>query len=132
MPSETSLRGARESPGNSRARVGSLYLSRGVCRSPGPAWWPADWPDWFCFAIEARRLGQIGIAVLVAAEPYVVLPASTVAAQIAIAAGPLTMFPTTPWALRFATPGKLRNAQADVQAAVRRLRSDPVCSATDS
>jgi O-antigen/teichoic acid export membrane protein len=73
------------------------------------------------YRVEGGRLGKIGIGLIVATLPSFALPASSLAAQMALAAVSLTMFPVTLWALRLATPGELRGAQAAVQAAVRLL-----------
>jgi O-antigen/teichoic acid export membrane protein len=73
------------------------------------------------YRIEAGRLAKVGAALTVAILPCFVLPASSLLAQIGVAAGSLAIFPAALWILRFATPGELQDGRAAVQATVRRL-----------
>jgi O-antigen/teichoic acid export membrane protein len=73
------------------------------------------------YRIEAGRLAKVGTALTVAILPWFVLSASSLPAQIGIAAASLAMFPAALWVLRFATPGELQDGRAAVQAALRRL-----------
>jgi hypothetical protein len=73
------------------------------------------------YRIEAGRSAKIGAALTVAILPCFVLPASSLPAQIGVAAASLALFPALLWILRFATPVELRDGQAVVKAAIHRL-----------
>ncbi|MGD0500302.1 MAG: oligosaccharide flippase family protein [Bryobacteraceae bacterium] len=66
------------------------------------------------YRLEAGRLGKIAAALTVSGLTYALIPASSLAAQIGLAALALALFPAMLWLLRFAHPKEIGAAWAAV------------------